>query len=101
MSVMAKKKTKSVKEPKTNGQANSTKKQPQPKAKKEGTSLASIIDPVVLAIGQYAQENLGLSEKAIHDNFTEQLSRALDGNATWNLEEAGDAAQAYLMSAAE
>ncbi len=62
-------------------------------------ALASIVDPVVLAIGMYAKENLGITDKAIKENFTEQLSKALDGCATFNIEEAGDRAQAYLTAA--
>lgn len=62
-------------------------------------AVASIIDPVVLAIGLYAKENLGITDKAIKDNFTDQLRGALEGNATFNIEEAGDQAQAHLQAA--
>lgn len=62
-------------------------------------AVASIIDPVVLAIGMYAKENLGLTDKAIKGNFTDQLRGALEGNATFNIEEAGDQAQAHLQAA--
>jgi hypothetical protein len=63
-------------------------------------ALCAIVDPVVLAVGLYAKENLGITDKAINENFTDQLSRALEGNATFNLEEAGDRATEHLHSIA-
>lgn len=62
-------------------------------------ALAEIFDNVILQVGLYAKENLGLTDKAIKDNFADQLARQLEGNATFNLEEAGDRAQAFLTAA--
>lgn len=61
--------------------------------------LAKIFDGVILQVGLYAKENLGISDKAVRENFTEQVERALSGNATFNIEEAGDRAQAFLQAA--
>lgn len=62
-------------------------------------ALWTIIDPVVLAIGRYAQDNLGVSGEDITRHFTDQLRGALEGNATYCLEVAGEEADAELHAA--
>lgn len=60
-------------------------------------AIWNIVDPVILAVGEYARENFtGIRDKHIKDNFTDVLRSALEGNATFILDEAGDEAQAEL-----
>lgn len=59
-------------------------------------ALWGIVDPLILAIGQYAGEHFNISAKSIKDHFTDQLRGALEGNSTFVLEQAGDEAQEAL-----
>lgn len=61
--------------------------------------LAEIFDGVILELGLFAKEALGLSSEQIKRDFTDQLRNALEGNATFSLEEAGQRAQAHLQAA--
>lgn|SRR5262245_32704089 len=47
---------------------------------------AEISDAVTLAFGDYAQTVFGLNKREIDDGFRDQLTRALDGNATHYVE---------------
>src|SRR6476659_993627 len=49
--------------------------------------LAEIIDPVVAAIGRYASHHFGWVDQRL---FTNQLLGALDGDATFAIEQAAD-----------
>ena len=49
--------------------------------------LAEIIDPVVAAIGGYASHNFGWVDQRL---FTNQLLNALEGDATFAIEQAAD-----------
>src|SRR6476620_9126500 len=49
--------------------------------------LAAIIDPVVAAIGSYASHHFGWVDQRL---FKDQLLGALDGNATFAIEQAAD-----------
>jgi hypothetical protein len=51
-------------------------------------AIAAIVDPVVNAVGRYAQSNFGRIDMAL---FTDQLRDALDGNATFDIEQAARA----------
>lgn len=48
-------------------------------------AIASIVDPIILAVGHYAKSNFGRIDL---DLFTDQLRRALDGEATYEIEQA-------------
>jgi len=48
-------------------------------------AIAAIVDPVVNAVGRYAQSNFGRIDLSL---FTDQLRDALDGNATFEIEQA-------------
>ena len=48
-------------------------------------AIAAIVDPVVNAVGRYAQSHFGRIDMAL---FTDQLRDALDGNATFDIEQA-------------
>ncbi len=48
------------------------------------------VDPLIEAVGRYAQSNFGLSERDMAD-FRGQLQGALEGNATFRIEDAIDA----------
>lgn len=55
-------------------------------------AIARIVDPVIKAIGDYAEDYLGKIER---EPFTDPLSRALDGHATFVLtQKAEDNAEA-------
>ena len=45
-------------------------------------TICSIVDPVVAAIGHYAETNFGRLDQSL---FTDQLHGALDGNATFEI----------------
>ena len=49
--------------------------------------LAAIIDPVVAAIGGYANHHFGWVDQRL---FTDQLLNALEGDATFVIEQAAD-----------
>ena len=49
--------------------------------------LAAIIDPVVAAIGSYASHHFGWVDQRL---FTNQLLNALEGDATFVIEQAAD-----------
>jgi hypothetical protein len=49
--------------------------------------LAAIIDPVVAAIGSYANHHFGWVDQRL---FTNQLLNALEGDATFVIQEAAD-----------
>lgn len=49
--------------------------------------LAAIIDPVVEAVGSYASHHFGWVDQRL---FQDQLVGALDGNATFAIEQAAD-----------
>ena len=49
--------------------------------------LAAIIDPVVAAIGSYANHHFGWVDQRL---FTDQLLNALEGDATFVIEQAAD-----------
>ncbi len=63
-------------------------------------ALAKTFDGVILEVGRYAQEHIGISAKDVERDFTDQLRNALEGNATFCIEEAGKQAQEHLMGAA-
>lgn len=63
-------------------------------------ALCSIVDPMILAIGQYAQTHLGLSAETVQRHFADQLRGALEGNAMFEITEAGKQATAYLTGEA-
>lgn len=47
-------------------------------------ALIAIIDPVIAAIGHYAESHLGSLDQSL---FTDQVLGALDGNATFAIED--------------
>ena len=49
--------------------------------------LAAIVDPVVAAIGNYANHHFGWVDQRL---FTDQLLNALEGDATFAIERAAD-----------
>lgn len=51
-------------------------------------AIAAIIDPVVAAMGEYAQSTIGLTHRHVDDCFRHQLRQALEGNATFVIEDA-------------
>lgn len=55
---------------------------------KDLQAICRIIDPVILAIGEYADQHFGRIDLSL---FTNQLGDALDGNATFELESAAEA----------
>lgn len=59
-------------------------------------ALWTILDPMILAVGQYASAHFRISAADLKSCFTDQVRGALEGNATFVLEQAGDAAQAEL-----
>jgi len=48
-------------------------------------AICTIVDPVVAAIGHYAEANFGRLDQSL---FIDQLHGALDGNATFEIEQA-------------
>jgi hypothetical protein len=48
-------------------------------------AVSSIVDPIVAAIGDYAESNFGKLDTSL---FKDQLRGALDGNATFEIESA-------------
>lgn len=48
-------------------------------------AICTIVDPVVAAIGSYAEAHFGRLDQSL---FTDQLHGALDGNATFEIEQA-------------
>src|SRR5262245_24393213 len=66
-------------------------------------AICSIVDPMVAAIGHYAESNFGQLDQSL---FTDQLHGALDGNATFEIEQAarrhiGDRAEGAAEAAAD
>jgi hypothetical protein len=49
--------------------------------------LCRIVDPIVAAFGEYAQSEFGGIDLTL---FTDQLDKALQGNATYEIESAGE-----------
>lgn len=60
-------------------------------------AIVHIIDPIILAIGEYASEHFRGIDLSL---FTHQLRDALDGNATHELTSAADAAVQERMDEA-
>ena len=60
-------------------------------------ALWTILDPVILAVGEFARENLPINDKAVKEYFTDQLRGALEGNATFALDEAGNELERDLI----
>lgn len=50
--------------------------------------LIEIFDGVILELGKYAGSHFGITQSQVRDYFADQLRGALDGNATFVLEEA-------------
>jgi hypothetical protein len=48
-------------------------------------AICAIVDPVIAAIGQYAESNLGRLDRSL---FADQLRGALEGNAMFEIEQA-------------
>jgi len=61
-------------------------------------AICRIVDPLIEAIGDYAHETIGVPVSAL-ERFKDQLRGALEGNATFAIEEAGEQAAAYLREA--
>lgn len=53
-------------------------------------ALWQIVDPVVEAIGHYAMENFGITEKQMKGLHVDQLRGALEGNLTHIIEAAAE-----------
>ena len=51
-------------------------------------TLAAVVDPIIEAIGDYAQSALGVPATDVQRYFRDQLRGALDGNATWCITQA-------------
>lgn len=51
-------------------------------------ALWQIMDPLILAVGKYAQSTLGISGETVAQCFTDQVRGALEGNATFEIEHA-------------
>lgn len=51
-------------------------------------AIVAIIDPIILAIGEYADQHFGRIDLSL---FTHQLRDALDGNATFEIASAAEA----------
>ena len=64
-------------------------------------ALWNIVDPVIAAIGDYAGACFGIDQDKIKEHFTDQLRGALEGNATFVLEQAAERAIEDRMEAAE
>src|SRR5215470_12913371 len=47
-------------------------------------AVASIVDPIIVAIGDYAEANFGRLDASL---FKDQLRGALEGNATFEIEQ--------------
>ena len=52
--------------------------------------LARHVDALVLEYGRYAQSTLGISQRMVDECFTDVLSGAIEGNATFILERTGE-----------
>src|SRR5688572_8379817 len=52
--------------------------------------LARHVDALILAYGDYAKFALGVSGSDVKEHFTNTLSNALEGNATFAIEDAVD-----------
>ena len=59
-------------------------------------ALWTILDPVILAIGEYAAEHFHIAPNDIKDCFADQIRGALEGNATHVLDMAGERAMEDL-----
>lgn len=62
-------------------------------------ALWQIWDPVIQAIGEYAAQTIGVSQRDVKEHFTDVVRNALDGNATYDLEAAVIAARAMAENA--
>jgi len=51
-------------------------------------TLAAVVDPIVQAMGDYAQSTLGIPAADVDRYFRHQLRGALEGNATWCITQA-------------
>src|SRR3954468_5224706 len=51
-------------------------------------AVAAIVDPIVQAIGEYAQSTLGITPADVERYFHDQLRAALEGNATYCITQA-------------
>jgi hypothetical protein len=47
--------------------------------------IAAIVDPIVAAIGDYADSTIGLAAGDLDRDFRDQLRGALEGNATYTI----------------
>lgn len=52
--------------------------------------VARIVDELVYDIGRYAKETLGISSNDLKEHFKDQLSNALEGNALYVIQSAGE-----------
>jgi hypothetical protein len=50
---------------------------------------ARVVDAGLLAVGLYAESNFGSFGKRVDEDFRDQMLRAVDGNATHTLDDAG------------
>jgi hypothetical protein len=61
-------------------------------------AICDIIDPVILAIGEYAKEHFsGISQKDIELFFTDQLKGAIEGNADFTITSAASEQHEQMM----
>lgn len=63
-------------------------------------ALATIFDGVILEVGRYAQEHIGVSPDAVKEHFTDIVRGRLEGYGLFHIEEAGKQAQEHLRGAA-
>lgn len=62
-------------------------------------ALATIFDGVILEVGRYAQEHIGIPPDAVKNYFTSVVRDGLEGYGLFEIEEAGKQAQAFLTAA--
>ena len=64
----------------------------------EMQKLWAVIDPVIAALGNYAADHFGISEKVVQEHFHHVLEKAMDGNSTYVIEAAYNDAVEDRMS---
>lgn len=61
--------------------------------------VCRIVDELILTIGNYAHEHLGVRRSEVEEHFTDQLRNALEGNGMYCITSAGEEASAFLTAA--
>lgn len=59
--------------------------------------VCRIVDELILTIGKYAQEHIGVTPSEVEEHFTDQLRNALEGNGMYAIDCAGKMSSEYAQ----